>query len=202
MEPVPQLSWVRMIGNPLAAPLLRHLAVGIALGEAARGVREESPNWGEDIRAYLAACDPPIKVPAPYCAAFVQACTDKAARQAGIANPLDDVVHEALVADYAVLAKARGWVVPSTLADTGDLILFRFAGAAPRWNHIGLVVSPPNRQGLVETVEGNTGDPRQDQRDGDGVYRKTRSIHASFQTMFVRWDKDVRLPPIHLKLAA
>lgn len=190
------------MSNPLAAPVLRHLAVGIALGEAARGVREETPNWGKDVRLYLLNCVPPVTRPAPYCAAFVQFCTDKACRQAGVRNPLDDVVHEALVADYAALATARGWVVPSSMADVGDLILFRFAGGPARWNHIGLVVSPPNARGEVETVEGNTGDPRQSQRDGDGVFRKARTIHASYATMFVRWDRDVVLPPVDLKLAA
>lgn len=58
---------------------------------------------------------------------------------------------------------------------------------------------------LVSTIRShgsNTGDPRQDQRDGDGVYRKPRTIHASYATMFVRWDRDIVLPPVSLKLAA
>lgn len=190
------------MSNPLAAPVLRHLAAGIALGEAARGVREESTNWGKDIRLYLLNCVPPVTRPSPYCAAFVQYVTDRACRQAGIRNPLDDVVREAYVADYAALATARGWVVPSSLADVGDLVLYRFAGGPARWNHIGLVVNPPNVRGEMETVEGNTGPNTGDPRDGDGVYRKARSVFASYQTMFVRWDRDVLLPPIELRIAA
>lgn len=184
-----------MSPNPrLAVPMLRYLAVGVALGDAARGVRETSPNWGPDVRAYLANCDPPIKVPSAWCAAAVQSWTDKAARAAGVPNPLDAVEGEAYVLDYFRLAQARGWVIAPSMADTGDLILYQFEGGPRRWNHIGLVVQPPDRQGLVHTVEGNTGDPSKNQRDGDGVYQKVRSIRSSYQTCFIRWDRDVAIP--------
>lgn len=185
-----------MTANPaLAVPMLRYLAAGIALGEAGRGVRETSPNWSRDIRLYLLNCEPKIHTPVPWCAAFIQYCTDAAARRAGIANPLDDVKREAYVPDYFALAKQRGWVVPSTMADVGDLVLFEWATGPRRWNHIGIVARPPDLAGMFQTIEGNTGGPEQDQRDGDGVYAKTRNLHFNYKTCFIRWDMDARVPP-------
>lgn len=179
----------------LATPLLRYLAAGIALADAARGVRETAPNWSQDIRAYLLNCDPPIARPVPWCAAAVQYWTDRAARNAGVRNPLDDIGREAYVPDYFAVAKERGWVIPEGMADVGDLVLFQFPTGPRRWNHIGLVTRPADRMGRLGTVEGNTGDPEQDQRDGDGVYHKNRSVRANYRTCFIRWDRDVVIPP-------
>ena len=184
-------------------PLLRPIAAGIALQEAARGVRETSPNWSKEIRLYLLNCDPPIKAPVPWCAAAVQYITDRACRQAGIANPLDAVKREAYVPDYFELAKDKGWVIPPTMADVGDLVLYQFNVGPRRWNHIGIVIKPPNAHGAFEACEGNTGDPNQNQRDGDGFYLKERSVLATYKTCFVRWDRDVRIPPdARIRLAA
>lgn len=190
--------------NPIyAVPVLRPIAVGVALQEAARGVKEDSPNWSRDIRAYLLNCEPKIHTPVPWCAAFVQYVTDVACRRSGIVNPLDAVKREAYVPDYFDLAKDRGWVIPDTMANMGDLVIFQFNVGPRRWNHIGLVHLPPDKHGKFTTVEGNTGDPSQDQRDGDGVYVKERSVRATYRTCFVRWDRDVTVPPgAKLKLAA
>lgn len=49
----------------------------------------------------------------------------------------------------------------------GDIIIFKFS-------HIGIALSSPDEQGLIETVEGNTNDAGS--REGDGVYKKRRSI--------------------------
>jgi hypothetical protein len=193
------------MSNPaLAVPVLRYLAAAIAMAEDARQVRETTPNGGKDIRAYLANCDPPISEAVPYCAAFVQYCSDRAAKGAGIANPLDDVPREAYVPDYFTLAKKRGWEIPAALADVGDLILFQWAGGPRRWNHIGFVARPPNKAGAFWTIEGNTSSGESgDQREGEGVYHKVRTTASNYRTCFIRWDRDVKVPPgAGLKLAA
>lgn len=176
-------------------PHVRYLAASCALAEEARKVRETSPNWSKDIRLYGLNCEPPITFPIPWCAAFVQYITDKACRAWGVRNPLDDVKREAYVPDYAKLAADKGWVIPPTMVDVGDLVLFRFPGGPSRWNHIGIVTRPPDEWGQFTTVEGNTGDPSKDQRDGDGVYIKARSIRHNYQTMFVRWDRNAHSNP-------
>lgn len=183
---------------------VRHLAASCAQADEARGIREARPNWGPEIRAYLANCDPPISSAAPWCAAAVQYWTDLACRAWGVVNPLDAVLREAYVQDYFDLAQSRGWAIPDSMVDVGDLALFRFPGGPARWNHIGIVTRPPDAKGLFMSVEGNTGDPDKDQRDGDGVYLKTRSTAGSYRTVFVRWDRDVplRIDPPAVKLAA
>lgn len=193
------------MSNPaLAVPVLRYLAAAIAMGEAARAVRETEPNGGKDVRAYLLNCDPPITEAAPWCAAFVQYCTDRAAKGAGVRNPLDAVPLEAYVPSYFALAKEHGWVIPASMADVGDLVLFEWAGGPRRWNHIGFVAKPPNKVGAFWTVEGNTssGDAGS-QRDGDGVFHRVRSTASAYRTCFLRWDRDVMIPPASkLKIAA
>jgi hypothetical protein len=51
----------------------------------------------------------------------------------------------------------------------GDLVIFKFS-------HIGIALSSPDKDGIIETVEGNTNSAGS--REGDGVYRKKRSILA------------------------
>lgn len=182
-------------------PPVRWLAAGCAQADEARKVREARPNWGPRIRDYLANCDPPIPCPAAWCAAAVQFWTDTACRAWGVRNPLDDVGREAYVRDYAALATERGWIVPPSMADLGDLILFDWQGTG--WDHIGLVLRPPNDEGAVLTVEGNTGPPTGSQRDGDGVYLKTRSTRAGYKILCVRWDGEIprEMDPPQLRAA-
>ena len=51
----------------------------------------------------------------------------------------------------------------------GDVIVFNFS-------HIGIAVGPPDKDGNVPTVEGNTNGAGS--REGDGVYKKTRHISS------------------------
>lgn len=168
---------------------LREVALGCALGEAGRGVREAGGNnRGPEVLSYLSNAG--IQVAAAWCAAFIQAMTDRAARLLKIRNPLDDVNREALVADYVTLAKERGWLVGPERVARGDLVCFRFGTPAGGWNHIGIVMDPPSRLpggawGPFWTVEGNTG--ADGGRDGDGVYLKLRSYSAE-RVCFVAWD--------------
>lgn len=165
--------------------MLHHVTLGVALAEADHKVREEGGNnRGKRVTEYLRGMDPPINVAAPWCAAFVQYCSDVAARNLGVPNPLDAVLHEALVQSYHD-ALAPQALVHQDMVRPGDLCLFRFPSGPARWNHIGFVVQAPNEDGIFFSAEGNTGDV--DQRDGDGVYVKPRQIDAGFPVCFLRW---------------
>lgn len=162
---------------------LRLTTLGVALAHADFKVREEGGNnRGPMIRKYLASLDPPIKVDAPWCAAFVAYVSDVAARGLGIRNPLDAVKHEALVQSY--YNEFRLDVLgPAIRPEPGDLALFKF-GKTETWNHIGFVAQPPTVGTIFWACEGNTGDVSQ--RDGDGVYLKPRDA-AKQPTCFIRW---------------
>ena len=63
-------------------------------------------------------------------------------------------------------------------------MLFKFDGSQT-WNHIGFVARPPKPgTTILWSVEGNTGDVSQ--RDGDGVYLKSRES-SKYPTCFIRW---------------
>ena len=65
--------------------------------------------------------------------------------------------------DYtAVLKKPAGADIRR-----GDIVIFKFS-------HIGIAVGSPDANGYVVTVEGNTN--KAGSREGDGVYRKLRSV--------------------------
>jgi hypothetical protein len=164
---------------------LRAAALGVALCEAQRRVREEGGNnLGPRIREYAENADPPIHVAAAWCALLMQFVADVAAAGMEVVNPLDEVKLEALVQSYFNWASERGLIVTASEAEAGDLALFRFHGE--RYDHIGMVRGPMREVGgrrLIPTVEGNTNDGGS--RDGDGVYLKIREVND--RVIFVRW---------------
>lgn len=169
---------------------LAEVALGVAIGALGEGVKEEGgENQGDTVRKYL--WNAGIAVPAPWCAAAIQMWSDVAARIQGAKNPLDDVKREALVADYVSLAESRGWIVPVESCARGDLVCFRF-GDSGRWNHIGIVMDPPeaygpDRWGKIQTIEGNTND--EGSREGEGVHKKFRT-YLPGRVCFIRWDDE------------
>ena len=159
------------------------VALGFAIAEVDHEVREEGGNnKGKRVSRYLKNTDPPINVAAPWCAAFLQYCSDVAARFLGTNNPLDDVKREALVADYVRWAEDKRKT--TTRPKPGDLVAFQFG---KRWNHIGIVLTEPDATGWFETIEGNTG--AESERDGDGVFRRKRhSGGTKYPVLFIRWN--------------
>lgn len=163
---------------------LRALALGVALGDLGRGVRETSPNWGPRIEEALRNAG--IHVPAPWCAAWIQLCSDEAAQLHDLRNPLDDVVRQALVLDYYTWAKERDYLIPADQVDRGDLVLFDFPNNGRTWDHIGFVVDPPEG-GRVRTIEGNT-----DSAGGrEGIEVAIRDRVISDRVAFARWDEGI-----------
>lgn len=164
--------------------LLLGAALGVAFDEVDHRIREVGGNnRGPRIEQYRLNADPPFHVAVPWCALFVQYCTDIAARGLGVANPLDAVKLEAYVQSYYDWATGNDKVVNLNTVRAGHLVLFRF-GSANRWNHIGLVARPPDGNGIIWTVEGNTSTT--DDRDGDGVEMKPRDTRELTCT-FVAW---------------
>lgn len=159
---------------------LQAVAVGFALAEVDHQVREVGGNnMGPRVRQYLGNCDPPIGSAAPWCAAWVQYITDRAAKGVSQTNPLDGVALEALVQSYWNWGHDNGRLV--TIPKLGDLVCFNFHGK--RWDHIGIYLAAgPSTQ--FKTIEGNTGDDGG--RDGDGVYLKIRDT-SRYPTALIRW---------------
>lgn len=155
-------------------------ALGRALGDAKHGVHEElGPNDGVWIREYRKNADPPIPVACAWCALAMQAWWDDPAKLLGIANPLDDVKQEALVASYYNWAKENGKLVTPIEAQAGDLVFYQFSGLGT-WNHIEILARKIDTI-HIRTIGGNTSPgvgatAEEKERDGDGVYVRDRII--------------------------
>lgn len=164
---------------------LQLVALGFALGDADHKVREEGgENRGPRVRLYLANTVPPINTAAPWCAAWVQYVTDRAAAALKIPNPLDAVKLEAYVQSYFQWAEKGNRFVETTRVALGDLVLYKFG--SERYDHIGIVLTPPDIAGRFTAIEGNTNDAGS--REGDGVFVKgDRTTRSRYPVRFVRW---------------
>lgn len=144
------------------------------------GVQEVGDNGGPAVTAYLASCVPPLQPPAPWCAAFVRYRMRQSARALELTYDAT-FPRSAYTPDWANWARKNNKWVSSEIAKenpgsilAGDLALFWFP-AIDRIGHIGIVLSV-TKTGVI-TIEGNTSPPSKSglDRDGDGVYRRTRS---------------------------
>lgn len=136
--------------------------------EAEIGVHETSPNSGERIATYQLCTWLPVG-PWPWCAAFVDYCVAEAVAKFGkVTFPLPktagawDLENWCRSVDNSVkLKKPHDGDIKR-----GDIIIFEFS-------HTGIALDSP-KDGYVTTCEGNTN--VSGSREGDGVYKKTRSI--------------------------
>ena len=127
------------------------------------GVREEGgDNKGKFVEAFQKTVDAQA-VSEPWCMCFVQACIG--------------FVENALGIDSMVKAteSVKSFVpneIPKYFPRVGDVALWvKYNGTG----HCGIVVKL-NEDGSYDTIEGNTSDPKGFDRDGNGVYRKTRHV--------------------------
>lgn len=152
------------------------------------GVTEEGENRGQWVETYQRAVG--IPPGSPWCAAFVRFRFEKAAEALDLELPAA-FPDTGWVPSYEAWARRSGFWIPAKDADKiqkGDLACFWF-DAKGRCAHIGIVIAPPNEDGVFQTVEGNTGPDRgtQVERDGDGVYLKRRRVsHLGAQGGFIR----------------
>lgn len=129
------------------------------------GVRESGRNKGKMVEAYQEQAGLGKGGGYPWCAAFVYWCYIMAG------------VPTKLLPNFGAAAAVRNWWDWAVKNDRltvepqrGDLFYWVDANGQ---GHIGFVLGEPVL-GFVRTIEGNTNDGGS--RDGDGVYRRTRSV--------------------------
>ena len=102
---------------------LRLKALEIAIDEI--GVEEipKGSNWGKDVKKYLKSTG--ITDPAPWCAAYVYWCIEKACRKLHLPHPLDKVKLKAYVQSYANWANEKRSTrrVPRHVHEPGAIFL-------------------------------------------------------------------------------
>lgn len=145
-------------------------------------VRETSLNCSRDIERFLRS----VGLPCGYawCAAFVRYCLDAGRAvypTVRSAAARAYVTHESIPAKHVrkgYRTIARGWLAVWT-------------HSASWTGHIGIVERPGDR--MITTIEGNTSSGDGVNRDGDGVYRRTRTIPLVASTRLqLRWFTPVQ----------
>lgn len=154
--------------------------------EAAKwvGVRERGgPNKGPDVERFQKAVDGKASGEA-WCMSFVQFCVDQVDRLlAGLKHePTWLFKSEHVLTVWNKTPQAAR--IPWNQVQPGCLIVWAHykAGKATGSGHTGIVVkllSNSINGPRVETVEGNTGAGSAVVREGDGVYRRVRSLAGS-----------------------
>ena len=149
--------------------------LGVAEGDV--GIGEACPNWGPEIRQWLARFG--VTVPAPYCAAALSDWIARASLRTHIKPPID------LTAEARTMAEEFGRVGRLVLPSEGPLTLASAVRPRPGWvvffdhatpenpraAHTGIVEIAADSSGDFGTVEANTVT-----EEGQGVRRRTRSI--------------------------
>lgn len=147
----------------------------LAIGEV--GIREDTakPNTGKRVEEYLASIN--LGPGFPWCAAFVYWCAREAADKEGRHKvPLIQTGWTPSIWTWA--KRSDNAISPDdvisgkTKLDPGCLfVIHGRVGNTSRVKHVGIVAG--SRDGMIETVEGNT--DQSGTREGDGVYRGLRS---------------------------
>jgi hypothetical protein len=132
------------------------------------GVREQpkGSNWGPEVGRYLKSVN--LNVPAPWCAAFVHWCLDKA----GIPNSVTAWSPTAHNKNNIVYYQGKFKKEPAP----GDVFTLWFP-KLKRIAHTGFVDKKINST-IYLSVEGNTNEAGS--REGDGVMRRYRSFRATW----------------------
>jgi len=127
------------------------------------GIHEEGgDNKGKFVEAFQRTVDAKA-VMEPWCMCFVQTCIGFVENALGLTSHLK------------ATESVRNFVpneIPKYFPSVGDVALWLTYGGP---GHCGIVVKL-NDDGSFETMEGNTSGPPGLDRDGNGVYRKTRHI--------------------------
>ena len=146
----------------------------VAWADSQNGVKERGRNKGFDVEKYQEVAGLGKGGGFPWCACFVYWCLIKAGARSGNLPASGKV------------AAVRNWVAWAT--DNKRLISKPKRGCLFYWlhandqGHIGFCISPMLTSLLVRTIEGNT-DGEVGSREGDGVYKRTRTV-ASLRKRF------------------
>ena len=163
-EPLPQLE---PIPEPLPEPTVQQRVIAIAGGYV--GVREVGKNTSPEIDRWLRSVN--LRPGNPYCAAFVSYILDSAhvsypKIRSGLARNF--VTNRSIPASRVMIGIEQ---IPE-----GSIVVWRRGNTI--FGHAGFVTSWQGASGT--TIEANTSSGEQgSQSDGDGVYRRTRTIIPS-----------------------
>lgn len=128
-------------------------------------VRESGTNRGEWVERFLASTG--LGPGNPWCAAVLNYCCEAVDAPCPSSGA-------AAVRNWVSWARQEGKLIPIGEAKRGDLVFWLHDNGT---GHIGIVVDA--RNGRVWTIEGNTSSGvRGSQRDGDGLYRRTRFLNT------------------------
>ncbi len=138
------------------------------------GVEEiDGSNCGPRVNEYKAATWLPADKSWPWCAAFVCWCVREALRAAKVKEtPTFQRPQTAGAWDFENWSRQQDGSTQTRKPHhddilPGDIIIFTFS-------HIGIATSAPGKDGMVETIEGNT--DAAGSREGGGVFRKKRRL--------------------------
>lgn len=130
------------------------------------GVQEKGANKGKEVEMFQKAVDGKA-VGEPWCMGFVQFCIKTTEAATGAKSSIFSSEHCMTVWDKS----------PSNLRlkqpEPGALVLWRKGSTTS--GHVGIVESVQGG-GSFTTIEGNTGGGTGVEREGDGVYRKKRTM--------------------------
>lgn len=158
-----------------------YAAVLIGAAKAFLPVREHGkPNHGEQVELFLQRTGLPGGY--PWCAAFVAyvgyyAFLDNEGKRSLWPLPLTAGCQP--LADYA---KSHDALVEDPVP--GDVFLVYFPSLG-RFAHTGVVLTSPDANGYIRTIEGNTNDDGS--RDGIGVFFRSRKLDPRAGHRFIRW---------------
>lgn len=146
------------------ADSLRNRLVQVA--ESYVGTREVGNNGGPAVTEFQKAVDGKAEGE-PWCMCFVQFCVKETERITGVKSNLFRSEHCLTVWNNTPKTMRRPDPAP------GYIVIWRRHGST--LGHTGIVVGIRNREVMI-TVEGNTTDGQDIEREGDGVFRKPRRI--------------------------
>lgn len=116
----------------------------------------------------------------PWCAEFVW----WVAKQAGEDSK---ILKTASCEQLEAWAKKNDLIVPVSLVQAGDILLFDFSKKG-KSEHTGYALGYNKNTHLIDTVEGNTSSGKGSQVNGDGVYERERSITAVRYVIRPKWS--------------
>lgn len=140
----------------------------IAWADSQVGVRESGVNKGKAVEAYQEVAGLGTGGGFPWCASFVYWCLIQAN---GDTRRLPERGKCAAVRNWVAWSNAQ--LLTSSIAKRGRLFYWLNADGT---GHIGWCLGP-SVLGIFRTIEGNT-DGESGSREGDGVYKRTRTLLA------------------------
>ena len=140
------------------------------------GIVETGNNKGEQVELFQKAVDGKAQGE-PWCCAFVQYCIKHIDAEfekiyGGVNAP-----SQVFSSEHVMTVWNKSKPLETKTPEAGDLIIWQhmLGNKGTGKGHIGIISKIIDHQS-IETVEGNTSSSQQVEREGDGVFKKTRRI--------------------------